>query len=175
MMTMKIYSFFNGFCFQGEEELFQDLLSNSPYALNGFSYGAIKAFKRALAISGRVDKLVLISPAFFQTTDLKTKKLQKIFFGKDTQNYLDNFYKQCIFPSDREIEDYKAKGTKEELGELLDFVWEAEKLESLIRKGVSIEVHIGEKDKIINSDEAKEFFQQFGTVYYYKDKGHLLQ
>jgi hypothetical protein len=33
---------------------------------------------------------------------------------------------------------------------------------------------LGQNDKIIDSLDAKEFFKEFATVYYFKDKGHLL-
>ncbi|MCD8541384.1 MAG: hypothetical protein LRY22_01715 [Aliarcobacter cryaerophilus] len=43
------------------------------------------------------------------------------------------------------------------------------------KKGIKIEVFLGQNDKIIDSlEDAKEFFKEFATVYYFKDKGHLL-
>ena len=39
---------------------------------------------------------------------------------------------------------------------------------------IKIEVFLGQNDKIIDSLAAKDFFKEFATVYYFKDKGHLL-
>jgi hypothetical protein len=41
-------------------------------------------------------------------------------------------------------------------------------------KGTKIEIFLGGVDKIIDSSKAKEFFKDFATVYYIKEKGHLL-
>ncbi|NCB14181.1 MAG: alpha/beta hydrolase, partial [Erysipelotrichia bacterium] len=47
-------------------------------------------------------------------------------------------------------------------------------LQNLIDKGVKIEVYLGANDKIIEASIAQEFFKKFATVYYIKEKGHLL-
>ena len=65
-------------------------------------------------------------------------------------------------------------GTFEELEELLNYQWSEEKLQRLVDKGTIIEVYLGKVDKIIDSQKAKEFFRNFATVYYIKEKGHLL-
>jgi len=48
------------------------------------------------------------------------------------------------------------------------------KLQKLIDNGTKIEVFLGGVDKIIDAQKAKEFFKDFATVYYIKEKGHLL-
>lgn len=48
------------------------------------------------------------------------------------------------------------------------------KLQKLLDKGIKIEVYLGGVDKIIDSSKAREFFKNFATVYYIKEKGHLL-
>jgi len=65
-------------------------------------------------------------------------------------------------------------GTFEELDELLNYEWSEEKLQKVIDMGTKIEVYLGSVDKIIDSQKAKEFFTKFATVYYIKEKGHLL-
>lgn len=172
---MKICNnFFSGFCFSNECELFKEYLEKNDFTISGFSYGAIKAFKYVLNSKTRVDKLQLFSPAFFQNQDEKFRKMQLMFFKKDEEQYIKNFLQNVKFPEKKEIGNYFKKGTKEELKELLEFTWDKENLEKLVLSRVKIEVFLGAKDLIIDSKEAKEFFKDFATVYYFKEKGHLL-
>lgn len=167
-------SFFSGFCLENEEELFKNFLDDSSFTVGGFSYGAIKAFRYVLETKERVDKLILISPAFFHEMSKKEKKIQTLFFSKNPKSYRDNFYNNCIYPSTTDLTPFKKEGLKEELIDLLEFVWNTLDLEELQKRNIKLEVYLGEKDKIVDSEKAKEFFQQFGTVYFYKDKGHIL-
>ena len=172
---MKICNnFFSGFCFENECELFDEYLQKGEFTVSGFSYGAIKAFEFALNSNTRVDKLQLFSPAFFQDKDEKFKKVQLMFFKKDEEAYIKNFLGNVKSPIYKDIDSYFKKGSFEELNELLNYVWSEEKLKQLINKGVNIEVFLGQKDLIISSQEAKDFFKNFATVYYFKNKGHLL-
>ncbi len=68
--------YFNGFCLNGEEVLFKDILIESNYVVAGFSYGAILAFEEAYRGDSRVDRLILISPAFF----FKNRKRDRVSF-----------------------------------------------------------------------------------------------
>ncbi|MDX4060158.1 pimelyl-ACP methyl ester esterase BioV [Aliarcobacter skirrowii] len=172
---MKIYNnFFSGFCFFNEFSLFKEYLEDGDFVVSGFSYGSIKAFLYAKNSETRVDKLQLFSPAFFQTKDEKFKRMQLMFFKKDEDAYIKNFLENLKDKSTKSIENFFKKGSFEELDELLNFKWSKEDLKELIKKGVKIEVFLGENDKIIDSFVAKEFFKEFATVYYFKDKGHLL-
>ena len=65
-------------------------------------------------------------------------------------------------------------GSSEELQSLLYYEWDKEKLQKLLEKNIKIEVYLGSEDKIIDSHKAKDFFKQFGTVYFFKNKGHIL-
>jgi hypothetical protein len=65
-------------------------------------------------------------------------------------------------------------GTKDELNSLLSYIWEKEKIQSILERGTSIEVFLGRKDKIIDSAKAKDFFSQT-TCYLLKNTGHLLK
>ena len=171
-MTSKNY--FSGFCFFEESELFEDYLIKNDFIISGFSYGAIKAFEEALNSTKRVDKLQLFSPAFFQNFDDKFKRTQLMYFKKDANAYCQSFLENVIFPTNLDISKYFKLGTIEQLEELLYYEWSEEKLQKLLNKGTKIEVYLGGVDKIIDSSKAKEFFKNFATVYYIKEKGHLL-
>ena len=97
-----------------------------------------------------------------------------MFFKKDEDAYIKNFLENLKDKSTKSIENFFKKGSFQELNELLNFKWIKEDLEELIKKGIKIEVFLGQNDKIIDSLDAKEFFKEFATVYYFKDKGHLL-
>lgn len=166
--------YFSGFCFENESELFEDYLIKNDFTVSGFSYGAIKAFEEVLNSDERVDKLQLFSPAFFQNFDEKFKRTQLMYFKKDSNAYIELFSKNVIFPKNVDISKYFKIGSIAELEELLFYQWSEEKLQKVVDRGTKIEVYLGSEDKIIDALKTKEFFQKFATVYYIKDKGHLL-
>lgn len=166
--------YFSGFCFFNESELFNEYLESNDFTVSGFSYGAIKAFEEVLNSKERVDKLQLFSPAFFQTFDGKFKRMQLMYFKKDADAYCKNFLQNVVSPTNQDISKYFKIGNAEELDELLNYEWIEEKLQKVLDKGTRIEVFLGAEDKIIDSIKAKEFFVKFATVYYIKEKGHLL-
>jgi hypothetical protein len=166
--------YFSGFCFFEESELFKDYIIQNDFTVSGFSYGAIKAFEEVLNSSIRVDKLQLFSPAFFQTQNEKFKRTQVIYFKKDANAYCQTFLSNVLYPLNIDISKYFKQGAIEELQELLYYEWSQEKLQKLVDKGVKIEVYLGGNDKIIDASKAQEFFKKFATVYYIKEKGHLL-
>ena len=166
--------YFSGFCFFEESELFQDYIIQNDFTVSGFSFGAIKAFEEVLNSNNRVDKLQLFSPAFFQTQNEKFKRTQIMYFKKDANAYCQTFLSNVLSPLDLDISKYFKLGSIEELQELLYYEWSEEKLQKLIEKGVKIEVYLGGNDKIIDASKAQEFFKEFATVYYIKEKGHLL-
>ncbi len=166
--------YFSGFCFTNESELFSEYLEANDFTVCGFSFGAIKAFEEAFSTNQRVDKIQLFSPAFFQNYDDKFKKKQLMYFKKDANLYSQSFLENVIFPKQIDISKYFKLGTIEELEELLYYEWNEEKLQKLLDKGIKIEVYLGGVDKIIDASKAKDFFKDFATVYYIKEKGHLL-
>lgn len=167
--------FFSGFCFQNEKELFAPLAQlEGPYTLNGFSYGAILAFKEALNATQnhqRVQVLNLFSPAFFQERKPSFLKAQILGFKKDPQSYIQNFLSLCGNPPSC----YFKKGTLEELKELLFFKWKEEELSFLQEKGVQINVFIGGKDLILSPEATMRFFAPYSVVYCFKSFNHCLQ
>ena len=97
-----------------------------------------------------------------------------MYFKKDSNAYIELFSKNVIFPKNIDISKYFKIGSIAELEELLFYQWSEEKLQKVVDRGTKIEVYLGSEDKIIDALKTKEFFQKFATVYYIKDKGHLL-
>ncbi|WP_417325223.1 pimelyl-ACP methyl ester esterase BioV [Halarcobacter sp.] len=169
------FKYFSGFSLENEKELFEDYLVENDLTVSGFSYGAIKAFDYALTTKRRVDLLQLFSPAFFETKDEKFKRMQLMYYKKDEQAYCNTFLQNVSFPSKVNMKDYYKEATVQELEELLYYKWDEKDLEELLNKGTRIEVYLGQKDKIIDTTSAKEFFEKFATVYFIKEKGHILK
>ncbi len=166
--------YFNGFSLKNEEKLFKEYLDNSLYSVAGFSYGAIKAFEYTYKTNSRIDTLILLSPAFFQNKDEKFKRLQLLNFKKDGKKYIENFLKNIAYPSTIELKKYLFEGSYQELSKLLNYVWDEKRLQSIVDKGIDIEVYLGEKDKILDTKEIYNFFKPYATIHYYKNKGHIL-
>ena len=158
--------FFSGFCLQGEKELFTDFLDESEFCVAGFSYGAQKALKYVLTSSERIDKLQLLSPAFFDYGE-KLIKINLKAFKKNKKYYKENFFKKAGFYNEKYITDCRF----EELMELFTFDWEIIKNV----KDVKIEVFIGEYDKIIASKKAYDFFKKYAEVILIKKADHFLR
>lgn len=169
--------FYSGFSLKNELYLFKNYINNSDYSVCGFSYGAIKAFKdvkKQIKNNHRVDTLILLSPAFFQTKPLKFKKLQLMAYKKDKDTYLKQFINSCFSPYEKKIIEH-CDSTLDELDELLNYEWLIDDLKELKNKGVKIEVYLGGKDKIIDVIGAKELFLDVATITYIKDANHFLQ
>lgn len=169
------FKYFSGFSLCEEQELFNDFIYENDFTVCGFSYGAIKAFNEVYESNIRVDTLQLFSPAFFQTMESRFKRAQLMFFKKDEDSYCENFLENISYPSKFNMHKYFTKGTFEELEELINYTWDESKLQELLNRGVKIEVYLGNEDKIIDAKEACDFFRKFATVYYIKNKGHILK
>ncbi len=167
--------FFSGFSLCGEDELFADKIGRAPFCVSGFSYGAIKAYRYACESGKRIDKLQLFSPAFFQEKDAKYTRLQLMYYHKDKDAYTRNFLHNCAAPAAVDLSPYYCEGNKEELQELLDYKWDAQGLQNLVKNGTTLEIHLGGRDRIIDAEQALEFFRPLATVYYYKEYGHILK
>ncbi|MFK5882155.1 MAG: pimelyl-ACP methyl ester esterase BioV [Sulfurospirillum sp.] len=166
--------FFSGFGFQGERELFDSYLQYNDFCVAGFSYGAIKAFKYTFTCRSRIDKLQLFSPAFFQDKDEKFKRLQSLFFAKNSKSYMEDFLKKATYPSNLHTVKYQKNSTLKELKELLNHRWDEKEIQTIKDKNIEIEVYLGELDSIINPNSVLDFFKPFATVYYIKNVGHML-
>jgi len=166
--------YFSGFSLQGEETLFEDFLIDTDMTVAGFSYGAQQALEYAYASTERIDRLILLSPAFFQTQKASFIRAQLHYFEADKDAYVAQFLKNVVYPSTLDLSAYLKVGTVEELSSLLTYTWDIEKIETLLARGITIEVFMGAEDKIVDTVEARKFFTQT-TNYILKDTGHILQ
>ena len=166
--------YFNGFSLQNEEELFYEYLVESDLCVSGFSYGAQQAFEYVYHSKERVDRLILLSPAFFQTQKPSFIRTQLRYFEAGKEAYVKQFLTNVAFPSKRDLSDYLKVGTYGELEALLTYRWDTEKIQEVLDRGTTIEVFLGSEDKIIDAEQAFDFFAPLATTYFMKDTGHVL-
>jgi pimeloyl-ACP methyl ester carboxylesterase len=167
--------YFNGFSLKGEEELFKEYLIDSDFLVAGFSYGAIEAFEYVYSSRKRVDRLILLSPAIFQNYKKSFMRVQLRYFNADKNSYIEQFLKNVSYPSNIDLKEYLSMGTSCELEALLSYIWDRDRVLELIDRGVTIEVFIGGRDKIIDSSNSFNFFSPITTTYLLKDVGHILR
>ena len=166
--------YFNGFSLQGEEALFATYLDESDFTIAGFSYGAQLAFEAAYHSVQRVEKLILLSPAFFQTEKKSFVRTQLRYFEQDKKSYIQQFMRNVAYPGRVDLSAFLDRGSSEALEALLTYRWDSEKIGEVLERGTQIEVYLGGRDKIIKSEEAFIFFSALTTTYFIKDAGHLL-
>lgn len=166
--------YFNGFSLCGEEHFFDDYLVESDTTVAGFSYGAQQALHYALQAPHRIDRVILLSPAFFQNCKESFIRTQLRYFTSDRDAYIATFLRNVASPSDVDLTPYLCPGSKEELEALLTYRWRAEDIRTLLERGISVEVFLGAKDRIIDAEAAYAFFSQLTTTYLIKERGHLL-
>lgn len=166
--------FFSGFCLNNESDLFSEYIPKQQASIVGFSYGAIKAFNHSLATKDFFKKLILLSPAFYKQTSIDFREAQVASFKADPKLYELKLLKKAGL-TDTEIEKYAKIGTVSELSELLNFEWGEDGFEKLLTNRVEIEVYLGSNDKIVDATASMEFFKNFATVYYIKNKNHFLR
>jgi len=167
-------NYFNGFSLKGEEALFSSYLIESEYCVAGFSYGAQQALEYVYDSKVRIDRLILLSPAFFQTQKSSFSRTQLRYFEAGQEAYVKQFLENVTYPSKRDLSTYLKVGTKEALEALLTYKWDTNKIQELLDRGTTIEVFLGKDDKIIDAQAAFYFFSPLTTTYFMKDAGHLL-
>ena len=167
--------YFNGFALKGEEKFFKEELIENDFSVAGFSYGAQKAFEYVYNSTERIDRLILLSPAFFQNHKKSFIRTQLRYYKADESSYTKEFLKNVVYPSDINLYEYFDTNKYEELEDLLSYVWDKKKILELIERGITIEVFMGADDKIVNAEKSYEFFSPLTTVYLFKNRGHLLQ
>jgi pimeloyl-ACP methyl ester carboxylesterase len=167
--------YFNGFSLHHEEECFSSLLIESDLCVAGFSYGAQQAFEYVYNSKERVDRLILLSPAFFQMQRPSFTRTQLHYFKAEKEAYVKQFLENISYPSSIDLTKYLQVGIKDELEALLTYSWDSSKIQEVIDRGIAIEVFLGEKDKIIDSQKAFDFFAPLTTTYFMKNVGHLLK
>lgn len=167
--------YFNGFSLQHEECFFKAYLLENDYTVAGFSYGAQKAFEYVYESTERVDRLILISPAFFQNAKKSFIRAQLQYFQRDNEGYMKQFLESVASPSNIALSDYFYPGDYEALLALLGYTWDALKVREVLKRGTVIEVFLGEQDKIIDASAALDFFKEICPTYFVKNVGHILQ
>jgi surfactin synthase thioesterase subunit len=168
--------YFNGFCLVGEEALFEDYLNQSDYCVAGFSYGAQEAFEYVYKSTRRIERLILLSPAFFQDNSRGFKRTQLRYFDAGKEAYIQQFLSNVTYPKQSDtLDKYLVVGTKVQLQSLLEYQWDKAKIKEVIARGTIIEVFMGKEDKIVNTAEVLAFFDTTKCISYtLKDSGHLL-
>jgi pimeloyl-ACP methyl ester carboxylesterase len=167
--------YFNGFSLYNEEEHFKEYLCESDLCVAGFSYGAQEAFEYVYQSKERIDRLILLSPAFFQTEKPSFTRTQLRYFEAGKEAYVRQFMKNVAHPSNIDLSKYLHLGSKEELQALLTYIWDENKIKEVLDRGTVIEVFLGAEDKIIDSEETFDFFAPLTTTYFIKNVGHLLK
>ncbi|WP_415405802.1 pimelyl-ACP methyl ester esterase BioV [Sulfurovum sp. CS9] len=168
-------TYFNGFSLQKEEELFSEYLIESELCVAGFSYGAQRAFEYVYESKERIDRLILLSPAFFQTQKPSFIRTQLRYFEAGQEAYVKQFLSNVTFPSKTDLSAYLKIGTKEELEALLTYLWDEKKLQEVLDRGTTIEVFLGKDDKIVDAQAAFDFFAPLTATYFTKSVGHVLR
>jgi pimeloyl-ACP methyl ester carboxylesterase len=166
--------YFNGFSLKGEEAFFKEKLVENDFTVAGFSYGAQKAFEYVYHTSNRIDRLILLSPAFFQNHKSSFIRTQLRYFKANEEKYRENFLNNVAYPSHISLYNHLDVGKYEDLESLLSYRWEREKVLELLERGLIIEVFMGTEDKIVDSQKSHDFFSELTTVYLLKGVGHLL-
>jgi pimeloyl-ACP methyl ester carboxylesterase len=167
--------YFSGFSLHGEKELFSQYIAEGDTTVAGFSYGAQQAFEYVYASKERIDRLILLSPAFFQTQKPSFIRTQLRYFEAGQEAYVKQFLSNVTYPSNFDLSSYLKVGTKEELEALLSYTWDKDKIQEILNRGTTIEVFLGSTDKIINSNDAFKFFKTSCTTYLLKQCGHALK
>lgn len=167
--------YFNGFSLENEATIFEPYLIKSEYCVAGFSYGAQQAFEYVYHTTQRVDRLILLSPAFFQTDKPSFMRTQLRYFEAGKESYVKQFLANVVYPSNLDLSNYLQVGTKEELEALLTYTWDEKKMQEVLDRGTIIEVFLGEDDKIIDAQKAFDFFAPLSPTYFIKSVGHLLK
>ena len=166
--------FFHGFSLRDEARLFASFLDENDYTVAGFSYGSQQAFEYAYSASERIDKLILLSPAFFQTKKRSFVRMQLRYFEQDKESYIRNFLINAAYPAEISLLPYLDAGSREELESLLNYHWDKEQIDEVLARGTEIEVYLGGRDRIIDSKKAFDFFSASTVSYLIKDAGHFL-
>jgi len=126
--------YFNGFALKGEEKFFEEQLIKSDFCVAGFSYGAQKAFEYVYHSTQRIDRLILLSPAFFQNHKKSFIRTQLRYYKADEVSYSEQFLKNVVYPSNINLYEYYNTNKYEELESLLSYVWDKEKIVDTFHK-----------------------------------------
>ncbi len=176
-MSVEIFyvKYFSGFSLESEQILFDSYLTKSDYHVAGFSYGAQQAFEYVYESTARIDRLILLSPAFFQMQKSSFVRTQLRYFKADKASYIKQFLANVSYPCTLDLASYLKIGTKEELHQLLTYQWDEKKIQEVLDRGVKIEIFVGLEDKIVDVEAVLCFFRPLCTTYSIKNYGHILE
>jgi len=136
----------------------------------------VKAVEHVYAESGRVERLILLSPAYFAGCTKAFTKAQMLYFRKDSSSYMERFLENAAYPAEKGVLDrFRGDATLSELEELLLYPWSEGKLREIERRGTIIETYLGAEDRIVDAKAAHDFFKNFGESYLFKEYGHILR
>lgn len=176
--------FFGGFGFSDNIKIFEPILREfgyfdaNPYNVCGFSFGAQKAVQytlESLETNARINRVLLLSPAFFNDRDLAFKNAQLRAFSKNRVLYMKTFYKNIgLCAEDKQFLQEVESLDLCTLEQCLYYEFKGEDLILLNSRGVEIVAILGSRDKIINANVANDFFSKYGIVYMINDANHLL-
>lgn len=169
--------FFGGFALKDDLNLFANLLTNFGITLNqydvcGFGYGSKRALDYVLNCNSRINRLILLSPAFFNNKDSAFLDSQIEYFSKNKELYLKYFYENIGFDG---LYRFNSDVSVRDLRAFFEFSFNEVDLFRICNKGIKIIVFLGGKDRIVDSIDAMEFFKNFGIVYFIKEANHLLR
>ena len=169
----------------------RDSLDVREFDVVGFSYGAQKAVRYALDSPRPIRRLCLISPAFFHGMPTRRKEAELRLFAANPVRYLQMFFQQALSGSTDASEAQKelvlpyfclsrhesicTKELADDLHTLLFYTFCADELTQIRERGIAIEVFLGERDRIVATKEARDFFAPLATrLFWVRDVGHLL-
>jgi len=163
--------FWDGFCIKNGKQLLGKYRDLAPLRIGGFSYGAQQVWELLKkGGTGRIVKVQLFSPAYFDSLSDRWKKLNLERFKQDREGYLKEFYRRALIPPKyQNWECLHRQEMEEELKKLLTYRWKKIDL-----TGLDLEVYLGERDRIIDLEGAYQFFKKLGRVYLIKGVGHSL-
>lgn len=167
--------FYSGFSLSNDPLFFETFLKKSDYCVAGFSYGAIKAALYAADADERIDTLQLFSPAFFQTKKESFRRLQMGAYLKDSVSYTEKFIESCFAPCEVHEVELDTTADEGQLRELLYYIWDDALMQTIKTKGIRIEVYLGLEDRVIDVQDAREFFIPYATVTSINRANHFLQ
>lgn len=168
-------TFFSGFCLKDEAGLFKDYLYESDYTVAGFSYGAVLAVEYVDRCTERIDRLQLLSPAFFHGASETFIQNELERFRQDPSRYMKVFLRHVGYPAKVSLENFLDACGEAELERLLRHRWSASQLRGIQERGIIIETFLGGRDRIIDAQTVHDFFKNFGTAFFIKEAGHLLK
>jgi hypothetical protein len=163
------FHFFSGFCLHGEKELFENFLEETPFTWAGFSFGAQQLWEKLRHWSGgRIQKIILLSPAYFGSKPEKWVQLNLAGFQRNREKYIRNFLQKGGLPDWKYLDP---TCTYSQLEKGLNFQWEP--IPPILKK-VECHIYLGEADKIVDLEGAYSFFKKVGIVHLLKHHTHFL-